>query len=408
MNYIFVSPNYPERYFKFVESLRKRGVTVLGIGDTPWNELNPRLKKSITEYYWLPNLANFEEMLKACRFFERKYGKIDYIESNNEWWLFQDARLRKELNVRTGFYPEEMEKIKAKSAMKSAFNEANVKTMRYVLVNGPEDLDRVKEFVDQVGWPLFAKPNVGVGANDSHAILNEKELDSFLSQPLPETYIIEEYIDGTIISFDGICDSHSNVVFCTSDHFPTPVAEVVNEQRDEYYYNNPFSLPFQEIDGKAFEEAGRRVVKAFGIKQRFFHIEFFVLQSDKEGFAKKGEFVALECNMRPAGGYTPDLINFANSVSCYEIYADVITQDKNCQDLGKEKYYAFSVSRRDQYDYLHSQEEIFNHFGSVLCAHGVYEKHMAEAMGNDYFYAKFKTFEEGKEFDKYVRAKIEK
>ena len=69
MNYIFVSPNYPERYFKFVESLRKRGVTVLGIGDTPWNELNPRLKKSITEYYWLPNLANFEEMLKACRFF---------------------------------------------------------------------------------------------------------------------------------------------------------------------------------------------------------------------------------------------------------------------------------------------------------------------------------------------------
>ena len=112
--------------------------------------------------------------------------------------------------------------------------------------------------------------------------------------------------------------------------------------------------------------------------------------------------------MRPAGGYTPDLINFANSVSCYEIYADVITQDKNCQDLGKEKYYAFSVSRRDQYDYLHSQEEIFNRFGSVLCAHGVYEKHMAEAMGNDYFYAKFKSFEEGKEFDKYVRAKLEK
>ena len=165
------------------------------------------------------------------------------------------------------------------------------------------------------------------------------------------------------------------------------------------------ALPFPYVDRDAFLKAGIATVKAFGIKKRFFHIEFFVLKKDKEGFAKKGEFVALECNMRPAGGYTPDLINFANSVSCYEIYADVIAYDKNLQDMGKEKFYAFSVSRRDELNYLHSQEEIFLKYGSSLCAHGVYPKHMADAMGDDYFYAKFKTIEEGLEFDKVVRAK---
>jgi hypothetical protein len=405
MNFIFVSPNYPIRYFKWVEALRDHGVTVLGIGDTPWADIPQRLKNSLNEYYYLPDLSREEDMLKACRYFESKYGKIDFIESNNEWWLEQDARLRKALNVTSGFFPEQMEKIKAKSAMKACFEAAGVKTMRYLLVNGPEDIDRVLDFAKQVGWPLFAKPNVGVGAHDSWPIPNEAALRERLAKPLPETYIVEEFIDGEIVSYDGICDSRSNVVFETTDHFPTPVADIVNESKDEYYYNNPFALPFFDVDPIAFEAAGRRVVKAFGIQKRFFHIEFFVLRSDKPGFAKKGEFVALECNMRPAGGYTPDLIDFANSVSCYEIYADVITKDRNDQDMSKEKYYAFAVSRRDELSYAHTQEEIFNQWGAYLCAHGVYPKHMADAMGDDYFYAKFKDFSMGLAFDRFVREK---
>ncbi len=405
MNFIFVSPNYPQRYFKWIESLKARGITVLGIGDTPYNETSPRLRNSLTEYYFLPNLGSFDEMLKACRYFERKYGKIDYLESNNEWWLYQDARLRKELNITTGFFPEEMEKIKAKSAMKACFQKAGVKTMRYILVDGPKDIEKTLEFAKSVGYPLFAKPNVGVGAAQSHSLKNEEEVRSLLSNTLEETFIIEEYIDGEIISFDGICDSSSNVVFCTCDHFPTPVAEVVNEAKDEYYYTSPFNLEFNDVNRDEFLKAGIATVKAFGIKKRFFHIEFFVLKSDKEGFAKKGEFVALECNMRPAGGYTPDLLNYANSVSCYEIYADIIAYDKNYQDMNKEKFYAFSVSRRDELNYLYTEEEIYKKYGSSMCAHGQYPKHMADAMGDEYFFAKFRTIAEGEEFDRFVRAK---
>ena len=32
--------------------------------------------------------------------------------------------------------------------------------------------------------------------------------------------------------------------------------------------------------------------------------------------------------MRPAGGYTPDLINYANSVDCYQIWADMVCYDE--------------------------------------------------------------------------------
>ena len=255
MNFVFVSPNFPVRYFKWVEALAKNGVKVLGIGDSPYNELSPRLINNLTEYYFLPDLNDMNRMEEAVKYFEDKYGTIDYIESDNEWWLNNDAILREKFGVHTGFFPQDMEKIKAKSAMKEYFEKAGVKTMRYLVVNGPEDKAKAKAFLDKVGFPLFSKPNVGVGASDSYAIRNQEEFDSFFSKELPEPYIIEEYIDGFIVSFDGICNSKGEVVFCTSDHFPVPIADLVHSNDDYFYYNNPFDLPFVDIDQKAFEEA---------------------------------------------------------------------------------------------------------------------------------------------------------
>jgi len=405
MNFIFISPNFPVRYFKWVEALKDHGVTVLGIGDSPYYDVHPRLKAALNEYYFVDDLGNFSKMLAACKYFEKKYGTIGFIESDNEWWLNMDARLREALGVKTGFYPAEMEHIKAKSAMKKCFQEGGAKTMRYTLVDGPEDLEKANEFIKTVGFPVFVKPNVGVGSNDSFELKDEAAVAKFLSKKLPETYIMEEYIEGFIVSFDGVCDSKSNVVFCTSDHFMTAVAKVVNDNLDYFYFNNPFALPFQDIDGKEFEKTGRAVVKAFGIRQRFFHIEFFVLTEDKPGFANKGEYVALECNMRPAGGYTPDLIDYANSVSCYEIYADVVCFDENRQDMTKPKYYSFASARKDAISYVHTKEEVLAKYKANLCMSGRYPAHMALAMGDEYFYAKFTDFKEGLAFDDFVRDK---
>lgn len=408
MNFIYISPNFPVRNYLWTEALARHGVRVLGIGDSPYGELPPRLLGSLTEYYFTKDLGDYKEMSKAVAYYQKKYGKIDFIESNNEWWLEMDARLREEFNVTSGFFPAEMTHIKAKSAMKEYFQKGGAKTMRYLVVSGKEDEEKAKEFAKEVGYPVFVKPNVGVGANDSYSLKDEAALEKFFSKPLPEPYIMEEFVNGQIVSFDGICDSHSDVVFCTSDHFPVPVADVVNDQIDDYYWTNPFSLPMDDIDAKEFEKVGRSVVKAFGIKKRVFHIEFFVLNEDKPGLAKKGEFVALECNMRPAGGYTPDLQNFAESTSVYDIYADVICYDENRQNLNGEKFYSFTSARRDIYHYLHSEAEIFQKYHDYLTMTGRYPKHMADAMGDSYYYAKFKTKQEGMDYVSFVHAKVPK
>ena len=100
MNFIYVSPTFPHIYSRFCKELKNRGVNVLGIGED--YNISEELASSLTEYYRVNSLSNYDDMYRAVAYFASKYGKIDYIESNNEYWLEQDARLRTDFNVNTG------------------------------------------------------------------------------------------------------------------------------------------------------------------------------------------------------------------------------------------------------------------------------------------------------------------
>ena len=57
-NFLFISCNFPRSYFHFTEALKNVGFNVIGLGDTPYFELEPRLLSSLSEYYYLPNLMD--------------------------------------------------------------------------------------------------------------------------------------------------------------------------------------------------------------------------------------------------------------------------------------------------------------------------------------------------------------
>jgi hypothetical protein len=205
---------------------------------------------------------------------------------------------------------------------------------------------------------------------------------------------MEEFVDGQVVSFDGIADSKSDVVFFASCEFPIPNFEIVNNFRDDFYYSVP------SVD-KNFEKIGRKVVKAFNVKKRYFHIEFFRLSSSKKGLGKKGDIIALEVNMRPAGGLTPEMINVANSVSTYAIYADVVAFDKNLQKQGKERFFVAEIARRDKQEYINTSSQINDKYKSSILLSGRYPAAIALGMGESYFIAKFKTLKEVNEFKEF-------
>jgi len=395
MNFVFISPNFPEGYYAFLEGLKKNGFTVLGIGDAPYETLHPIAKESLTEYYRCYDMENNDKQAEAVAYFEKKYGHIDFIESNNEYWLRSDAKLRERFNVE-GLRPSDMENITNKMKMKEFFLKGGAKVARYHMVDSKENC---MEFISKVKFPVFIKPAVGVGAAKTYKISNESDLDKFFLEKEEHTsYIMEEYIVGHLMSFDGVCNSKGEAVFCDESHFPVPIDIILHNNLDERYYTSAF------VDPK-FEKIGRNVVKAFGIKKRFFHIEFFRLTEDKEGLGKKGDYIGLECNMRAPGGSTPELINFALSISCHQVWADVMAYDENRQKMDYEKFVAISVARRDRFNYVHTLEEAKNLYHNNVCMVGRNPDVLADALGNDFIFAKFKSCEEANEFGDFVLEK---
>ena len=135
MNFIFVSPHFPNTYWNFCDRLHRNGVNVLGIGDAPFDEIPGELKHCLTEYYRVDNLGSYEEMLRAVAYFTFHYGKIDWIESNNEYWLEMDAQLRTDFNINTGAKNDFIERIKYKSRMKESYRAAGVPVARHHMVS---------------------------------------------------------------------------------------------------------------------------------------------------------------------------------------------------------------------------------------------------------------------------------
>ena len=86
-----------------------------------------RAKNSLTEYYYVGSLENYDEVYRACAYFSSHYGKIDWSESENEYWLELEATLRRDFNVTTGPQIQDMRCMKFKSAMKEVYKSAGLK-----------------------------------------------------------------------------------------------------------------------------------------------------------------------------------------------------------------------------------------------------------------------------------------
>lgn len=396
--FIFISPHFPENYWRFARGLKKRGFNVLGIGNAPYHELSRDLLDQLTEYYYCPDMENYPSLYRAVAFFAFKYGKVDYLESNNEYWLLSDAHLRTDFNIKMGPNDDYIMRIKKKSEMKKFFALADVPTAKFVLV---DTIENCQNFINEVGYPVFVKPNIGVGANDTYNIKNDDDLRAFFqNKPTPIEFIMEEYIDGIIMSYDGVCDAKGDIVFAASNIFLVPNDQIVNDNRDDQYYTLP-NVPAE------LETIGRRVIKAFEVKQRYFHIEFFKLNSDHR-IGKAGTIVALEVNMRSPGGYTVDMINAATGLDTYDLWSRVF-DDETFEVNKSEMSYCLEVSRRfvPTTPYLLSREEIEARFADKIIQKGDFAPAIAKGMGDYYYIFKLSSLEEINALSAAILAKVQ-
>ena len=387
MNYLLVSPNFPISQEFFAKELKEKGINVLGVGSESYDALSQTLKDNLVEYFRVNDLEDYEEVFRAVAFLTYKHGKIDRIESNNEYWLELDARLREDFNV-YGVKPKQLELTKYKSKMKTMFKEAGARVAKGYAANNKEELNGI---LKKLELPLIAKPDNGVGSANTYKLLTQRDVEEFINEWNEKvSYFFEEFVEnGVLCTYDGLINQYGDIVFETSFIYTQPTLDLVNNGLDYANIIEP------NIDPK-LKELGQRIVYKFGMRERFFHIEFFRLPD--------GEYIALEYNNRIAGGTCVDLYNYSYNISLYEIYADVVL-DKKIKDIVTNKY-TLSLSRRNRYQYKNSLEDIKAKYSYSIRMITTVPEVFSAAMGNTIIIISVENKEQITEVMNYVHEKI--
>lgn len=367
MNLVLLSPHFPAHQYRYAEALQRHGVNVIGLADEHPYQLNEQQRAVLNDYQYVHDMHDRDALIRACGQITADHGKIDRIESLNEYWLETEAQLRTDFNV-PGVNMSGIQQIKEKSAMKACFQAHDIPCARGRVV---KTLTDAEVFAEEVGYPLVLKPNVGVGASHTYRINDAEQLHRIWHANADHENILEEYIAGKICSYDGLTDREGNIVWQGAMIYSNGVMEVVNEDLHVYYYT------LRKIP-EALERMGRELVKAYDVRERFFHFEFFQQPETHD-------YIALEVNMRPAGGPSLDMYNFSANIDLYQEWGNIVATNHFSAGDAEPLYHCAYVGRKHNKSYALSHAEVMHHFGREIVHVAEHPPLFRRAMG-DYFY----------------------
>jgi hypothetical protein len=361
MNVVFLSPAFPPTAPALCSALERRGVRVLGIGDEPLRPASSEAR-ALTHYIHEPRMGEYAVLQGAFKSLTERFGAIDRVDSNGEHWLVAEAKLRDDFDI-PGLRSAELARRRSKLAMAELFESAQIP---YPPTVPASDASGVRRLAKRHGFPLVFKPDSGSGAVDTFSVQNEGDLAAALERE-PWSKVVQPFIQGDIVTFDGLSDRTGRIVFCTSHEYDVGIMQVRRQQRDGHYWS------LREIP-EELEQIGRRAVAAFDIQERFFHVEFFR--------GADGQYTALEMNLRPPGGFTTEMMNAAGNVDVYDLWAAVMTgADLSHVDV-RRSHYTAHAGRRAGRTYVHSIEELRHRLGDTLFSEHAVPPVLAATMGD--------------------------
>jgi hypothetical protein len=386
-NVVFLSPQFPNWVTKFAVALGSHeNVNVLGIGDDTYDSLPAELKNSLTEYYRVNDMEDHDEVLRAVGFYTHKYGKLDRFESLNEHWLELEAKIRKDFNI-AGPRPSFIEKARRKSLMKEVFEGAGVATIQGTVAYNMAD---ALTFTAKHGYPVVIKPDSGSGAASTSRVDDDDALISVFDSLPANTgpVVVEQYMDANILTYDGLVDANGQIIFENTARCDQSIMEVVNAGGNAYYVGLP-DVP------ENVRAVGSAIVSAYGLRERFFHIEIFERRDN-------GKLVGLEMNMRPPGAWMTDAMNISHSTDVYQRWAAMVAGVAQPVD-GPDKFFAPYASRKNFLTYAHTHAEVEDYLGDSLVIYSPIERVLQAAMGDEAYLSRANSYDQALRMIDYVQ-----
>jgi biotin carboxylase len=362
MDILYISPEFPPNYASFVRQLHRAGVRVWAIGEAEFFSLPADLRACIRWYgrtdlkNWRQAVRDINEMLeiKHAQGFE---GAFDLVESHNEAWLRLEAFINERFAI-PGITRREIDRVKKKSVMKRVFRESGLRVARGAVVSTPEE---AVQLAGELGYPVILKPNEGVGAGGVFRVDDAAELARVFPE-LREEYLLEEFVDAPIVTYDGMTDTEGAVRFENTLVYGEGLIEYA-QGKDTFFYVD------REIP-EALRRIGRTLVRAFDIRRKFFHFEFFRVD---------GDYVPIEINCRPPGGAILDMMNYSIDGDLYRAWVHMLLGRPLELPEGK-RYCVAYVGRKDTPHAL-GHDELVARIGPRLVEYAVNPALYWEVMG---------------------------
>lgn len=107
--------------------------------------------------------------------------------------------------------------------------------------------------------------------------------------------------------------------------------------------------------------------------------------------------------MRPSGGYSTDMINYAGSLDYYRMWADMICYNRVHLDPARRRYYCVLLGRRDLKHYVRLHQDILRDWPGCLMMDARMPRALSDAMGDHVYLARCDSEEQMNAFLHYAQ-----
>lgn len=287
MKIIFIEPSFPNNQREFVRALHGIGANVYGIGERPYDWLDPETQGWLKHYQQIKSVTDEDALEWAVRDAQSKVW-IDRMECTIEAHQMPTAHVRERCGI-PGTSSRTTYLCRDKVAMKDVLRNAGIPVAASGAVASPAE---ARDFAARVGYPVIIKPRDSAGAAGTYRVNNETELEHVAYQSGVAdgaSAAIEEFVEG----HEGIYDTltvNGEVRHEFIGHYYPNVLEAMRHR-----WISPQLISTNEVESDRYAEVremGRRVNTALGIETSPTHMEWF--------FGPKGlKFSEIGC--RPPG-----------------------------------------------------------------------------------------------------------
>jgi Carbamoyl-phosphate synthase L chain, ATP binding domain len=346
----FVAPYLLEATARFVDAAaRLPEVRLALITQESDSALPPGLRAALAGHWRVDDALDPGQIAAAAQGLGRQLGPVERVLAALEQLQVPLARAREALGI-PGMGVETARNFRDKARMKTVLRAAGVPCARHHLAASPGE---AAHFVEEVGFPVVAKPPAGAGARSTFRVEDADGLRAWLGSapPTPEApVLLEEFLSGDEHTLESVAVGGTVVWQSIARYLPTPL-EVLENPWMQWAVLFPRDISGPEFAGVL--ETGPAALRALGLHTGLTHMEWFRRPD--------GSVAVSEVGARPPGAQFTTLLSYVHEVDFYAAWARLMIFDAFDPP---ERKWAVGIA------YLRGQGS-----GRVQAVHGVEELH---------------------------------